>query len=114
MSHAHLHFSRIASVPYITATFFVPLELFLFSRALMRRSTFSAALGGIALGIHFSVYLTAQIIIAFLVVFLILLAITRRPILRQGWRQVIVFAMVACIIAMPQLVFNANHPDLTS
>lgn len=111
VSHAHLHFSRIASVPYITATFFIPLELFLFSRALMRRSTFSAALGGVVMAIHFSVYLTAQVVIAFLVIFVIILAVTRRPIFRQSWRQILIFALCAFIIALPQLVYHANHPD---
>jgi hypothetical protein len=111
VSHAHLHFSRIASVPYITATLFIPLELFLFSRALMRRSTFSAALGGVVMAIHFSVYLTAQVVIAFLVIFIIILAVTRRPIFRQSWRQMLVFALCASIIALPQLVYNTNHPE---
>jgi predicted membrane-bound mannosyltransferase len=111
VSHAHLHFSRIASVPYIAATFFVPLELFLFSRALMRRSSFSAALGGIVLAIHFSVYLTAQVVIAFLVIFLVILVVTRQPVIRQSWRQVLLFASCAVIIALPQLAYNASNPD---
>ena len=63
------------------------------------------------MAIHFSVYLTAQVVIAFLVVYLIILAVTRQPIFRQSWRQVLVFALCAVIIALPQLVYNANNPD---
>lgn len=111
MSHAHLHFSRIASVPYITGTFFVPLELFLFSRALLRRSAFSAAVGGVVLAIHFSFYLTAQIVIAFLIVYLVILVLARQPVLRQSTRQMLVFWLCAGIVALPQLTYNSQHPE---
>ena len=110
-SHAHLHFSRIASVPYILGTFLIPLEIFLFIRALQRRSLFSAALGGVVLAIHFSVYLTAQIVAALLVVFVVILILARQPLIRQGWRAAAVFAVSAVIVALPQLAYNFDNPD---
>jgi len=111
VAHAHLHFSRIASVPYILDTFFIPLELLFFSRALMRRSSLSAAVGGVVLAVHFSMYLTAQVVVAFLIVYLVILAVARQPLLRASWRQVVVFWSSTLIVALPQLAYAVANPD---
>lgn len=62
LSHAHTHFSRIAAVAYIQGTWLVPLELYFFYTGLQRRSAVRLALGGLILGVHFNVYLTAQVV----------------------------------------------------
>jgi len=64
ISHAHVHFSRIGSVGYIHGTWLVPLELFLLLAGLEKRKIWMTAAAGVLLAIHFSVYLTAQVILA--------------------------------------------------
>ena len=71
-SHSHIHFSRIASVAYIHGTWLAPLELYLLLSGLEKSQTWRTALGGILLAIHFSVYLTAQVVAGMLVVYMIL------------------------------------------
>lgn len=72
-SHSHIHFSRIASVAYIQGTWLAPLELYFLLSGIRKRQSWRAALGGVILAAHFSVYLTSQVIAGMLLVFTLLL-----------------------------------------
>lgn len=109
-SHAHIHFSRIASVAYIQGTWLTPLELYFFWSGLERRSALRLALGGLILGLHFNIYLGAQIEVGFLLVYLAAAFWLCRPLIQQAGRRVGVFWLGALIVAFPMLVYAWRAP----
>ncbi len=111
MSHAHIHFSRIVSVAYIAETLLVPLELYFFLTGLRARQAWRLAVGGLILGAHFSVYVSAQVIFALLLVYLVVALFVARPVLRGAGRLVLVFWLGVVITAAPQAAYAWNHPD---
>ncbi len=90
-SHSHIHFSRIASVIYIHGVWLAPLELYFLLTGLAKRQSWRAALAGILLAIHFSVYLTAQIVAAMLIVYFVLGFLFYREWFKPRTGQVAVF-----------------------
>lgn len=111
VSHAHLHFSRIVSVAYIIETLFIPLELYFFYTGLRTRQAWRAALGGLVLGTHFSIYVSAQIITALLVVYLLIALVVARPLLRGAGRTLLTFWLGALITGVPQAVYSFLRPE---
>lgn len=111
-SHTHMHFSRTAAVGYIQSTWLVPLELYFLLSGIEKRSSWRAALGGILLGIHFSIYLTSQIITALVLVFLVIAFIVFRSWLKAGLRQVAVFWGGLLLMLIPELVYIYRHPEM--
>ena len=77
-SHTHIHFSRIGSVGYIHSTWLVPLELYLLLAGLEKRKSWMAAAAGVLLAIHFCVYLTSQVVVALILVFMVIALIFLR------------------------------------
>jgi len=90
-SHSHIHFSRIASVAYIQGAWLAPLELYLLLSGLEKRQSWRTALGGVLLAIHFSVYLTAQVVAGMLVVYTILGFLFYRDWFKSRFQQVAAF-----------------------
>lgn len=111
VSHLHLHFSRVAPVGYIHATFLVPIELYFFLSGLEDRSAWRLALGGLVLGLHFTIYLTVQVIVAFLLLYLPIAFWLCRPLVRGAARQVPVFWLGALVTAAPILGYAARQPE---
>ncbi len=105
VSHAHVHFSRIGSVGYIHGTWLVPLELFLLLAGLEKRKIWMTAAAGVLLAIHFSVYLTAQVILGMIFVFTLILVVFYRKWLKDTWRQVIAFWGGFVIMILPELTY---------
>jgi len=91
ISHTHINFSRIGSVGYIHGTWLVPLELFLLLTGLEKKKTWMTAAAGVLLAIHFCVYLTSQVIIALVLVFMLLLLIFKKRWFLQCYRQAAAF-----------------------
>lgn len=110
-SHAHLHFSRTVAVGYIQGTLLIPLELYFFLSGLQKRSAARLALGGLLLGLHFSIYLSAQIIAAFVAIYLLVALIAARPLLHRAWGLVLVFWGGVLITALPELVYGWRFPE---
>ncbi|RPH58005.1 MAG: hypothetical protein EHM81_10780, partial [Chloroflexi bacterium] len=73
-SHTHIHFSRTVAVSYIQGTWLIPLELYLLLSGLEKRSSWRAALGGVFLAFHMSIYISAQIIAGILLVYALVAA----------------------------------------
>ncbi len=110
ISHTQMHFSRTAAVGYIQATWLVPLELFLLISGMKKHSSWRAALGGIVLAIHFSIYITSQIVVALLVVYLLVLLIFFRNWLKSSIKQVFAFWVGFGIMILPEATFVLQQP----
>jgi hypothetical protein len=110
-SHFHLHFSRTVAVGYIQDTWLMPLELYLLISGLENRSPLRAGLGGLVLGLHFSVYLGAQVSAAFILVYLLVAAVVCRPLVQRSGRAVLAFWGGVGLMALPQTLYNWRHPD---
>lgn len=111
ISHTHIHFSRIASVGYIHSTWLVPLELFLLLRGLEKKKNWLAAAGGVLLAIHFSVYLTSQIIAGLVLAFVIITFLLMRKWFLQVSRQMAAFFGGLLIMILPELFFILKNPN---
>lgn len=110
ISHTHIHFSRVVAVAYIQETWLVPLELYFFLSGLEKRSTLRLAIGGLILGVHFSVYVSAQIITALLLVFWLIAWWVNRPVIRKVGRTLGVFWLGVGLTALPQVVYAIQNP----
>ena len=111
LAHAHIHFSRTVAAAYIQGTWLVPLELYFFISGLERRSALRLALGGMLLGLHFNIYLTAQVVAAMLVVYLLVATWLCRPLIQQAARRVWVFWLGAALVALPMIVYAQRNPN---
>lgn len=125
LSHAQIHFSRISSVGYIQANWFAPLELYFFLSGLEQRSRTRLVIGGLLLGLHFNFYLSAQILIPLLIIFLLLATIIRPkagaadgnttahpPLpIRDNLRNLGWWFISILIVALPSVVWAILHPN---
>jgi len=111
VSHAHIHFSRTVAVGYIQGTWLIPLELYFFISGVENRSLRRLALGGLILGFHFSVYLSAQIITAFFIVYLLIALVLCRPLIQNVWRKTFAFWGGVLLIALPNFVYAIFKPE---
>ena len=111
-SHTHINFSRIASVAYIHGTWLVPLELYFLLTGFEKRVSWRTAMGGVLLAIHFSVYLTAQVIIGVILVYMLVAFLFLRPWFKSVFRQALAFWGGFLIMIMPEAYFILQRPDL--
>ncbi len=112
ISHTHIHFSRTAAVGYIQATWLVPLELYLLLTGIDRRSSWRAALGGVLLGIHYSVYLTSQLVTVLAALFVLAAIIFFRKWMKAAWRQALAFFSGLAVMLIPEALYVIRHPNL--
>jgi 4-amino-4-deoxy-L-arabinose transferase-like glycosyltransferase len=110
-SHAHIHFSRIASVGYIHSTWLVPLELYLLLSGLEKKQSWKTAASGVLLAFHFCVYLTSQLIVGLIFVFMVILLIFMRRWLLSVIRQVAAFWAGLVIAILPEMVYAFLQPQ---
>jgi hypothetical protein len=110
ISHTHIHFSRTVAVSYIQGTWLGPLELFLFLSGLEKRSYLRTALAGILLAVHFSIYLSAQMFLGILTVYMLITLIKFKDSIRPAWRQVLVFWSALLFTFIPEGVYLLRHP----
>jgi 4-amino-4-deoxy-L-arabinose transferase-like glycosyltransferase len=109
-SHTHINFSRIGSVGYIHSTWLVPLELYLLLAGLEKRKSWMAAAGGALLAIHFSIYLSSQIVGALILVFMLIALIFMRRWFLPGIRQAAAFWGGFAIMILPELTYIIKNP----
>lgn len=108
--HTHMHFSRIASVAYIQGTLLGPLELWLLLSGLQKRSTWRAAAGGVLLAVHFCVYLTAQVLLALVLIYFVVCYLFLRSWFRPALKQAAAFVGGFVIMVLPWLVVALQYP----
>lgn len=111
MSHTHIHFSRIGSVGYIHGTWLIPLELFLLLAGLEKRKTWMTAAAGVLLAIHFCVYLTSQVVLALVLVFMLIVLLTKWRWFIQVFRQALAFWGGFLIMILPEFFYILKNPD---
>jgi 4-amino-4-deoxy-L-arabinose transferase-like glycosyltransferase len=109
-SHTHLHFSRSVVVGYIQGAWLVPLELYFFLSCIQKRSSWRAALGGALLAFHFYIYLSAQIVLALLVIFIILSFLLFKTWIKPASKQLLIFFGCFLIVVSPELEYIIQHP----
>ena len=111
ISHTHIHFSRIGSVGYIHSTWLVPLELFLLLAGLEKRKTWMTAAGGALLAIHFSVYLTSQVIVGLVIAFMLIALIFMRQWFLSVIKQAGAFWGGFAMMILPELIYILQYPN---
>lgn len=109
-SHSHMHFSRIASVAYVHGTWLAPLEFYLLYSGLEKRQSWRTALAGSLLAIHFSVYLTAQVAAALILVYMVIAFLFYRPWFKQRLEQAGVFWGGFLTMILPTAYYIFNNP----
>lgn len=110
ISHTHLHFSRTAAVGYIQGTWLAPLELYLLLSGLQRRSSWRTALAGVLLGIHFTVYLTAQVMVGLVLVYMLIALIFFRAWFKPALRSALVFWGGFIVTFLPESFYILQKP----
>ncbi|MFZ5911900.1 MAG: glycosyltransferase family 39 protein [Chloroflexota bacterium] len=110
-SHTHIHFSRIGAVGYIHGTWLVPLELYLLLSGLEKRSAWRTAAAGALLAIHFSVYLTAQIITGLALVYMLVSFLFLRPWFKPALKQAAAFWGGWALLLLPEVAYVAYNPN---
>lgn len=111
VSHTHINFSRIASVAYIHGTWLVPLELYLLLSGLEKRQAWRTALSGVILAIHFSVYLTAQVVTAMILVYMLASLLFLRSWFKPAWKQALAFWGGLLITLLPEFFYVLSTPE---
>lgn len=109
--HAHINFSRIASVAYIHGNWLAPLELYFLLSGLIKRQSWRTALSGVMLAIHFSIYLTAQVVIATIFVYMLIALIFLRSWFKPAWRQALAFWGGFFIMLLPEAYYILSSPS---
>ena len=111
ISHTHIHFSRIGSVGYIHSTWLVPLELFLLLAGLEKRKSWMTAAGGVLLAVHFSVYLTSQVVVGLVLAFMLIALIFMRRWFLPAIRQAAAFWGGFVLMILPEASYIVGHPN---
>lgn len=111
VSHAHINFSRIGSVGYIHSTWLVPLELYLLLAGLEKRKSWMTAAGGVILAIHFSIYLSSQLIAGVILIFMLIALVFMRHWFLPKIRQAAAFWGGFSIMILPELVYVIRNPN---
>ncbi len=110
-SHSHIHFSRIASVAYIHGTWLVPLELYFLISGLEKKESWRTAVSGILLAVHFSVYLTSQVIMGLVLVYMLIAFLFYRPWFKPRLTQAVVFWGGFLITILPSAFYIYLSPN---
>jgi hypothetical protein len=110
ISHAHINFSRSVAVGYIQGTWLIPTELFFLITGIEKRSFWRSAIAGALLAFHFSVYLSAQIVVGLVIAFTLITFLLFRNWLRPALRQVGVFWGGFLITIAPEAIYAMRHP----
>lgn len=111
ISHSHLHFSRISSVAYIQDAWLIPLELYFLISGLEKRQSWRTALSGVLLAIHYSVYLTSQIITGLVLIYMLILFIFYRSWFLQRLSQAFAFWGGFLLSILPSALYAYYNPN---
>ena len=110
-SLSHIHFSRIVSVAYIQGTWLIPLELYFLISGLEKRRSWRTAISGVILAIHFSVYLSSQVVLAVLLMFIVIAFLFYRNWFKLRVSQALVFLGGFLVTILPTAVYSIGNPN---
>jgi 4-amino-4-deoxy-L-arabinose transferase-like glycosyltransferase len=111
ISHTHIHFSRIASVAYIQGTWLAPLELYFLLSGLEKRQAWRTALSGILAAIHFSVYLTAQVIVGLVLIYMVIAFLFYRSWFKTTYRAALAFWGGFILTILPEMFYISRNTN---
>lgn len=111
ISHSHVHFSRIASVAYIQDAWLIPLELYFLISGLQKRQSWRTALSGVLIAIHYSVYLTSQIITGLVFIYMLIALIFYRSWFKERFSQALAFWGGFLITIPPSVIYAYQNPN---
>lgn len=110
-SHTHIHFSRTIAVSYIQGTWLLPLEFYLLLSGLEKRSAWRAALSGVIVAIHLSIYISAQIALGLMLIYLLVAFLWLKKEARPGWQPVTALLGGFFISAIPEISYIIRAPE---
>ncbi|GAB4481060.1 MAG: hypothetical protein OHK0031_02670 [Anaerolineales bacterium] len=110
-SHTHIHFSRTVAVSYIQGVWLLPLEFYLLLSGLEKRSAWRAALSGVIIAIHLSIYISAQMALGLLLIYLLIAFLWLKKESRPSWQPVTAFLGGFFITAIPEISYILRTPD---
>jgi len=110
-SHTHIHFSRTVAVSYIQGTWLIPLELYFLLSGFEKRSSWRTALSGGILAIHLSIYISAQITLGLIFIYILVAFLWLKKDARPAWRQITAFWGGFFITTIPELSYILRKPE---
>ncbi len=103
-----LAFSRLG-YNNIQALFITTLAFYWMYSAVRRKSNLYMYLAGCAAGVGFYVYFSARLVIIAMILFLILLWLTRSLSAREAFRAGLITLLAFLLVMLPHLVYGAHH-----
>jgi hypothetical protein len=110
-SHFHINFSRTAGADYIHTTWLVPLDLYFLLKGFEKRSSWQTALAGVLLAIYFTVFQTAQIMVAMVFVYMLVALVFFRSWFKAVSRQILAFWGGFVILLIPEALYISQYPN---
>jgi len=111
VAHAHIHFSRTAAVAYIQSTWLSTLELYFFISGLEKRDRTRMIIGGLLLGFHFNIYVSAQILVPLTLIFIFIAWLLNRAYIQGNLKNLGWFFVSALFLALPSITWAFNHQN---
>ena len=110
VSHWHVHFSRIGT-DYMQASFATMSVLFFLVRARQEGRPLDWVLAGLSIGLCFSVYYAARVIVPVLVVFAAIERLTERETFRRTSSGMVMMILSAVLFVAPIYAVTARIPS---
>lgn len=111
VSRWDVNWSRIG-MHGVTVPFFELLTLGLIVRAIRRQRSIDYTLAGLVLGLGLCFYFSFRLFPIVIGLFLGVLWLTRRDLIRTSWRGLILFALSAALAYVPIAQFSVRHADV--
>jgi 4-amino-4-deoxy-L-arabinose transferase-like glycosyltransferase len=111
VSNFHIHFSRVVVATGIQDVLFATLTFYFFLSGLLKRSTTRMVLAGLIVGLELYIYMGARLVILLLPVYIIVLLIVNKDMVKRNWGNLLAFAGALLIISGPMLYWALAHPD---
>jgi 4-amino-4-deoxy-L-arabinose transferase-like glycosyltransferase len=112
ISHFHIHFSRVSPTAASLDPLLSTLSLYLVYRGLRTRQRSYWALAGLVMGVALYFYVGARIIPVIAAVFIVLLIVVDRRLLRGNFGGMLALAGAYGIAAAPMGLWAVQHPDV--
>jgi len=110
-SHVHVHFSRLIVTGTIQDVLFTTVIWFFFLDGLDRKSPGRMALSGLIMGIFLHIYMGARLTAALVPVYIIALAALDFKVVRDNWKNILVFAGALVASAVPITQWALSNPQ---
>jgi len=110
-SHVHVHFSRIIVAGSIQDVLFTTVIWFFFLDGLEKKNPGRMALAGLITGIFLHIYMGARLTAALVPIYIIILAALDFKLVRDNWKNILVFAGALVASAVPITQWALSNPQ---